>query len=63
MQFCRKCLLYLRQERYRIMNLKAELQMLGKIKKAKRGSLFFTDDFLRFGNFSEDIDLAIDRTF
>jgi len=45
------------------MNLKAELLILGKIERAKGGSLFFTDNFLRFCNFSEDIDLAIDRIY
>ncbi len=32
------------------MVLNIEIQILTKIKKAKRGSLFFTEDFLRFGN-------------
>ena len=32
------------------MNKSIELQLLTKIKKARRGSLFFTEDFLRFGN-------------
>ncbi len=32
------------------MNKSIELQILTKIKKARRGSLFFTEDFLRFGN-------------
>jgi len=37
-----------------------ELQILGKIKKARRGSLFFVDDFLRFGN-SKAISKALER--
>ena len=32
------------------MNKSIELQILTKIKKARRGSLFFTEDFLRSGN-------------
>ncbi len=32
------------------MNKGIELQILTKIKKARRGSLFFTEDFLRSGN-------------
>lgn len=32
------------------MDLSIEIQILTKIKKARRGSLFFTEDFLRFGN-------------
>lgn len=32
------------------MDLNIEIQILTKIKKARRGSLFFTEDFLRFGN-------------
>jgi hypothetical protein len=37
-----------------------ELLILGKIKKARRGSLFFVDDFLRFGN-SKAISKALER--
>ena len=37
-----------------------ELQILGKIKKARRGSLFFADDFLRFGNLKA-ISKALER--
>lgn len=37
-----------------------ELQILMKIKKAKRGSLFFIEDFLRFGN-SKAIAKALER--
>jgi len=40
MQFCRKCLLYLRQKRYRIMILKAELLILVKIKKTNRARYY-----------------------
>jgi len=28
----------------------AEIQILAKIKKAKRGTLFFADSFVNFGN-------------
>jgi len=37
-----------------------EIQILKKIKKAKRGSLFFIEDFLRFGN-SKAISKALER--
>ena len=37
-----------------------ELRIIEKIKKAKRGSLFFVDDFLRFGN-SKAIGKALER--
>ena len=37
-----------------------ELLILGKIKKAKGGSLFFVNDFLRFGN-SKAISKALER--
>ena len=37
-----------------------EIQILNKIKKAKRGSLFFVEDFLRFGN-SKAVTKALER--
>src|SRR6056297_835188 len=37
-----------------------EIQILSKIKKAKRGSLFFVKDFLRIGN-SKTITKALER--
>ena len=37
-----------------------ELLIIEKIKKAKRGSLFFADDFLRFGN-SKAVGKALER--
>ena len=37
-----------------------EIQIIEKIKKAKRGSLFFIEDFLRFGN-SKAISKALER--
>lgn len=37
-----------------------ELQIIEKIKKAKRGSLYFANDFLRFGN-SKAIGKALER--
>ena len=42
------------------MTLSIELQILTKIKKAKRGSLFFMEDFLRFGN-SKGLGKALER--
>jgi len=37
-----------------------ELQILTKFRKARRGSLFFTEDFLRFGN-SKAVSKALER--
>lgn len=37
-----------------------ELQILTKIRKARRGSLFFTEDFLRYGN-SKAVSKALER--
>lgn len=37
-----------------------EIQILKKTKKAKRGSLFFVEDFLRFGNY-KTISKALER--
>jgi hypothetical protein len=37
-----------------------ELQILTKFRKARRGSLFFTEDFLRYGN-SKAISKALER--
>lgn len=37
-----------------------EKQVLTKIKKARRGSLYFTEDFLRFGN-SKAVSKALER--
>ena len=42
------------------MTLGTEILILTKFKKAKRGSLFFTEDFLRFGN-SKAIAKALER--
>jgi hypothetical protein len=42
------------------MTYNIEIQILVKIKKAKRGSLFFIEDFLRFGN-SKAISKALER--
>lgn len=42
------------------MSLTVDNQILVKFKKAKRGSLFFTEDFLRFGN-SKTISKALER--
>lgn len=45
----RKDILYLRHNQTIINMQSLEDKILEKIKKAKRGSLFFTEDFLRFG--------------
>ena len=42
------------------MNISLEHQIIGKIKKAKRGSLFFIEDFLSFGN-SKAVSKALER--
>ena len=42
------------------MDLNIEIQVLTKIKKAQRGSLFFMEDFLRFGN-AKAIAKALER--
>jgi len=42
------------------MAINTEIQILTKIKKAKRGSLFFVEDFLRFGNY-KTISKALER--
>jgi hypothetical protein len=53
-------LLYWRQYIAYLMNKSVEIQVLTKIKKARRGSLFFMEDFLRFGN-SKAIAKALER--
>ena len=42
------------------MNISADIQVLTKVKKAKGGSLFFVEDFLRFGNY-KTISKALER--
>lgn len=42
------------------MTLSIEMKIITKIKKARRGSLFFIDDFLRFGN-TKAISKALER--
>jgi len=37
-----------------------EIQILGKIKKAKRGTLFFADNFVNFGN-AKSVNKALER--
>lgn len=58
--FCRKSLLNLRQ--YKILNMfkSVEKHIVDKIKKARRGSVFFLDDFLRFGS-SKTVGKALER--
>lgn len=45
MAFCRKYLLNLRQNQIKFMPESIEIQIFKKIKKAKRGTLFFVEDF------------------
>lgn len=42
------------------MAINTEIQVLTKFKKAKRGSLFYVEDFLRFGNY-KTISKALER--
>jgi len=42
------------------MHKSIEIQIFNKIKKARRGSLFFNDDFLRFGN-AKAVSKALER--
>ena len=42
------------------MNTSTDIQVLTKVKKAKGGSLFFVEDFLRFGNY-KTISKALER--
>ena len=49
MTFCRKYLLFLRQKFTLNAMQSIDDQILVKFKKARRGSLFFTEDFLYFG--------------
>ena len=48
--FCRKYLLLLRQNLFRKMNKTVEIQIFTKIKKARRGTLFFADGFASAGS-------------
>ncbi len=47
--FCRKSLLFLRQIINYNFTQSANYKIIAKIKKGKRGSLFFIEDFLTFG--------------
>lgn len=58
--FCRIYLLILRQETTIKLTKNTEIQVLTKIKKARGGSLFFVEDFLRFGNY-KTISKALER--
>lgn len=58
--FCRIYLLNLRQETTIKLTKNTEIQVLTKIKKARGGSLFFVEDFLRFGNY-KTISKALER--
>jgi hypothetical protein len=53
-------LLFLRQNNRLNMAESIEYSILGKIKKARRGSLFFTEDFLRFGT-AKAVSKALER--
>lgn len=57
---CPEYLLNLGQELIKIMSVSVEYQILNKIKKARRGTLFFTDSFIAYGN-TEAIKKALQR--
>ena len=57
---CRKYLLFLRQNKLVIMSLTLENKIITKIKKAGRGSLFFVNDFIAFGN-SKAVNKVLER--
>ena len=58
--FCRKYLLNLRQKIKQLVAENTDIQILTKMKKARGGSLFFVEDFLRFGNY-KTISKALER--
>ena len=57
---CRKYLLNLRQENENYMTISIELQTLKKIKKARGGTLFFSDSFTSLGN-AKAVGKALER--
>lgn len=58
--FCRKYLLLLRQENKFNMAESTEIQIVKKIKKAKRGTLFFIDNFAAIAS-AKTINKALER--
>lgn len=58
--FCRKYLLHLRQNKNNKTLKSIDDKIIEKIKKAKGGSVFFIDDFLRFGS-SKTAGKALER--
>ena len=60
MIFCNKYILYLRQNTKHNQLQSIDDKIIAKIKKARRGSLFFGEDFLRFGN-SKAVAKALER--
>lgn len=60
MQSCRKYLLNLRQKIIETMAESIKLQILERIKKARRGLLFFTDSFVTYGN-AKAVSKALER--
>lgn len=59
-QFCRKNILYLRQKQKQKSMQSVDDKVIEKIKKAKGGSLFFTEDFLSFGS-AKTVAKALER--
>lgn len=59
-QFCNKYILYLRHKIKHNQLQSIDDKIIAKIKKARRGSLFFGEDFLRFGN-SKAVAKALER--
>ena len=58
--FCNKYMLYLRQNITHINVHSIDDKIIAKIKKARRGTLFFGEDFLSFGN-SKAVAKALER--
>lgn len=57
---CRKLLLNLRQENFFFMNESTESKVFAKIKKAKRGTLFFVDSFTSIDS-ARSVNKALER--
>ena len=58
--FCRKYHVHLRQNKTKLTMQSVDDKVIAKIKKAKRGSLFFTEDFLSFGS-AKTVAKALER--
>lgn len=57
---CRKKILYLRHKFGNKVKKSIEIQVLSKIRKARRGTLFFAEDFVSFGS-AKSVNKALER--